>query len=286
MILNFLALASFVGSQLVLAATCPEIAPQGYYTQPGNVFNPGAPPSNIMYSFALQPSFLTQCELQQLHTMCVERINQYRAGQLVFSNGQADPTLGNPPPLQATPALDKCSSESALGDFYLMNPYCNSGAHVNALACQGYILPIGQNMCCPRPVFSFQDVQNQLYGCLQQMWDEGMNGGGVAGSNGHYLNMKDPGLLYASCGFAFSIGDTQSVVMTQNFGAGYDGHPTINTLAPTLNTPKTTLRPTATPTLTLSVQPGKTHPPVVKRKKPTKKKRKHRGLLQASFEQF
>ena len=101
-----------------LGATCPNISPLGYYNPTANggyQFTFGAPPPNVFYNFELQPPWINECQLNNLHQMCVDTINEYRAGTLVFSNGQSDPTLGNPPPLSRTNVLDRCHS----GKFFL-----------------------------------------------------------------------------------------------------------------------------------------------------------------------
>jgi hypothetical protein len=57
------------------------------------------------------PADIISCDqLTEIHQLCVDRINMYRAGTLVFSTGKSDPALGSPSPLTHTPEMDQCHS--------------------------------------------------------------------------------------------------------------------------------------------------------------------------------
>jgi hypothetical protein len=111
----FLAWMVLIGLGQTMASTCPNLFPRGYSSPPvckGCAFNftLGIPPPTNLYTFGLKPPTLTNCEVNEFNLLCVERINMYRNGTLVYSNGMNDPTLGTPPPLQYIQAMDQCHS--------------------------------------------------------------------------------------------------------------------------------------------------------------------------------
>ena len=69
-------------------------------------------------SYVARPAAISPCELEQLHTDCINRINMYRSGALKFTDGTSDPDVvsGRSPLLEATGA-NQCSSEASLGDL-------------------------------------------------------------------------------------------------------------------------------------------------------------------------
>jgi len=114
------------------ASTC-AISPNGYYQPPTprGPFVSGLPPQNG-FTYIKKPATLTCEELAQAHQLCVARINQYRAGNLVFSNGAVDPTLGNPPALQYASGMDKCHS----GKYIYYDDYASrGGTHMELRTC-------------------------------------------------------------------------------------------------------------------------------------------------------
>lgn len=188
---------------------------RGYYTRSGGVptFHPGMPSS----AFRALPATLTHGELERLQHDCIDRINQYRAGAVRFSNGTADPGVPKPP-LTHFSGNDVCSSQQALGDLY-----ANGGAggcaasHTNAFTCP-WSAGVGQNSCCFRTASTYAAIRTQLFQCLQGMWDEGIGQPDDAGftlRNGHWFNMRSSGFRYAHCGFAFTANG--GVWMNQDF---------------------------------------------------------------------
>jgi hypothetical protein len=97
------------------AETCQIAWPMGYYTPApcrtcSATFNVGIPPPTPLYTFTLQPPTLTACEVNEIERLCVDRINMYRSGKLVFSDGTKDTGLGTPVPLQYIKPMDQCHS--------------------------------------------------------------------------------------------------------------------------------------------------------------------------------
>jgi hypothetical protein len=92
----------------IVAQQCPQ-SPTGY-TSPGGAFNDGVPPAAGPYTYIQKPPSLSCDELETAERLCVARINDYRAGRIIFSNGQADPTLGNPADVQHASSVDKCNA--------------------------------------------------------------------------------------------------------------------------------------------------------------------------------
>jgi hypothetical protein len=99
-------------------STCTNAFPKGFYTPcygTGCVnFTAGIPPPTPSYIYTLTPPTLTPCEFNEIERLCVERINMYRNGTLIFSNGSRDPQLGTPVPLQYIPQMDQCHSGKLL----------------------------------------------------------------------------------------------------------------------------------------------------------------------------
>jgi hypothetical protein len=248
--LAFLILVIFY---FINASTCPNISPLGWY-DPILGRQLGTPTNNGGFSFSLnKPSFLTCKEMSNLHYYCVQRINMYRAGTLIFSNGEIDPTLGNPPPLLQALDENQCENEITLGDFVKTTTSCE-GAHSNAFQCPGFNGFQGQNSCCVRNAgSSYSDLTSTIDTCFQQMWDEGINGGLNSTQTGHWKNMKNSNFIYASCGFAFgnkTSDKSYKTLMEQNFASSYTG--STGTLQPTtlLPTKSPTKNPSKSPTLT------------------------------------
>jgi len=284
MIVPFLTLSVFIFGipSSLQAENCP-LSPDGYYKPPtpNGPYVSGLPADSGSLSYTALPPGLSCADLANVHKLCVSRINEYRAGTRRFSNGLADSALGSPQPLKYASGMDKCHSEITLGDFALMGS-CSAGAHQNAWNCKGYGGSFGQNLCCPRPISStdtFNSLVNSMYGCLQQMWDEGQDPG--AGVDGHWLNMKAAGFNYASCGFAFGTsGSSPYVLMTQNFGGYYSGATTPlndgdsgSTSSPTADSgPISTKAPTKKPTRAPTKRPSMRRPTKTPTKRPTKRK--------------
>jgi hypothetical protein len=102
----------------VISSSCPQAFPLGYYTPcPGTGcvnYTFGIPPPTPLYTYTLTPPTLTACEFNEIERLCVERINMYRNGSLVFSDGTSDPNLGTPAPLTYIQPMDKCHSGKLL----------------------------------------------------------------------------------------------------------------------------------------------------------------------------
>jgi hypothetical protein len=122
MILNLFILTLVLFNQVVRSSSCPTDWPMGYYRPCSGcstaTYTSGIPPATPMYKFALKPPALTKCEVDEIQRLCVDRINMYRAGELVFSDGTQDPALGNPTPLAYIRDMDKCHSGKC-GGFFL-----------------------------------------------------------------------------------------------------------------------------------------------------------------------
>jgi len=69
-------------------------------------------------------------------------------------------------------------------------------------------------------------IQSQLFGCLQQMWDEGQglaDNAAFTSANGHWYNMRSSGNIWASCSFAFT--SAGGLWMNQDFFSSSSGTP-------------------------------------------------------------
>lgn len=195
------------------------------YQSPGYMSNKqiisGMPPANAK-TYVTLPSGLTPCDLETLQNSCVNRINQYRSGALKFTDGTSDPGVPKPSINPYTQG-NRCSNAIAFGDLYLNGGAggCAS-AHANAFACLGSAS--GQNACCYRRGQTVAEIQSQLYGCLQQMWDEGeglQDNAAFSQTNGHWYNMRSTSNTYVACGFAFT--SDGGLWMNQDFYSGPTG---------------------------------------------------------------
>ena len=161
--------------------------------------------------FVSRPATLSACELEKLHTECVARVNKYRSGALKFSDNTDDSNVAaGLLPLEEATGTNECSSQQAFGDLFqnVQGSGGCTGAHHTAFNCpwQG---SYAQNSCCGRGGGSFGDgsaiatyegVRDELFGCMQQMWDEGI----TEGVKGHWETMRNPNFRVAHCGFAFT----------------------------------------------------------------------------------
>ena len=171
--------------------------------------------------FVDRPVSLSSCELEKLHTECVARINMYRKGQLKFTGGTEDQDVFNGiGQLAESTGSNKCSSEAALGDLMVNVESADgcAGAHDHAFVCGAGAQR--QNSCCARgggafgdsnKYVSYTDTKDQLFKCLQQMWDEGV----TTGQKGHWLTMKAEDVKHVSCGFSWD--SKGRLFMTQDF---------------------------------------------------------------------
>lgn len=184
-------------------ASCVNYQALGYYGD-GKVYIAGLPPANAK-TYVTLPGTLTPCDLETLQNACIDRINQYRNGTLRFTNGQADPGVPKPR-LNHNTNNNRCANAMAFGDLWSNGGAggCTAG-HKNAFACPGS--NSGQNSCCYRSGTTVTAIQNQLFGCLQQMWDEGQglaDNAAFTSANGHWYNMRANNNIWASCSFAFT----------------------------------------------------------------------------------
>ena len=82
---------------------CVDYTVQGYYLGRTGTFESGLPSS----AFVDRPPSISACELEMLHSACVERINEYRSGAKTYTSDACSRTDGCPesavvavPPLQ------------------------------------------------------------------------------------------------------------------------------------------------------------------------------------------
>lgn len=205
---------------------CVDYTGEGYFKAKGKALTRGLPSSDFVH----RPAQLSVCELEQLHSDCVARINKYRAGALKFKDGSDDDKVktGLKPLVEAT-AGNRCSSQQALGDLHynVRNGGGCAGGHHTAFTCP-WTRSTGQNSCCARGAGAFgvwdrnryetySQVRDALYECLQMMWDEGV----TPGQKGHWETMRSPDFTYAHCGFAWSA--QGRVFMNQDFSQGDPG---------------------------------------------------------------
>eukprot|EP00729_Bicosta_minor_P000350 gene350-15254_t len=215
-----LVLALFAKSDSV----CVDHTADGYYVAESGSFIQGFPGGGIVP----RPASISPCELAQLSQDCVERINSYRTGKLGFSNGIANLDLPlSLEPLREQTSGHQCSSRQAMGDLFEnvnRGGGACSGAHTAFQKCphKGLQL-VGQNTCCGRggsvegPTFmTYGNVKDELFDCLQSMWDEGIDG--KSDENGNFMRMKNENFKYASCGFAWT--DSGRIMMNQDFTDG------------------------------------------------------------------
>lgn len=211
-----------------VAASCVDYTPAHWYEDKARL--PGLPAPVSTTTFVSRPPTISVCELEQLHRDCVDRINAYRSGALLFSDGTQDPdVLAGLDPLVQVTGNNRCSSEAAMGDLHynvVNNPGANGciGAHHNAFVCK-WKGKASQNACCARGdgAWGRWDRANyltanltraELYKCLQTMWDEGIKDG----KKGHWLTMKSHDFRNVQCGFAWT--EDGRVVMNQDFSRG------------------------------------------------------------------
>jgi len=205
-------------------AVCVDYSADAYYPAKGSALVEGLP--NV--DFVSRPATLSVCELEKLHTECVARINKYRSGALKFSDGTDDSNVvapGGLQPLAEATGTNECSSQQALGDLFynVQNGGGCAGAHHTAGTCP-WKSSYAQNSCCARGGGSFgqnqalatyEDVRDELFDCLQQMWDEGI----TPGQKGHWETMRNPKYDVAHCGFAFTA--SGRLMATQDFAGGF-----------------------------------------------------------------
>jgi len=220
----------------------------------------GLPDDINGFRFTYQPSSISNADLEELHSRCVARINDYRKDRIRFSDGTQDSAVaqGLEDLSRTLPSNDICSNAQSMGDLKLNvegGGGC-AGAHGTAFSCQSRQRNRGQNSCCGRGGGSFgsnraintlESVTNELYGCLQSMWDEGEVG--HQGATGHWLTMRSSVYTEVSCGFAWT--ENGRVMMIQDFSNSeteFESNcpPANPTQAPPTKSP--TKPPTAAPT--------------------------------------
>ena len=192
----------------VVNAVCVDYSAAAHFPARSSALIDGLPGDDLVS----RPATLSACELEKLHTECVARINKYRSGALKFSDGTDDSNVaaGLLEPLEEATGTNECSSQQAFGDL-LKNVDGGggcAGAHHTAGTCpsQG---GWAQNSCCGRGggsfgnnnvIATYEAVRDELFGCLQGMWDEGIK----VGPKGHWETMRSPNYQVAHCGFAFT----------------------------------------------------------------------------------
>jgi len=116
-----------------------------------------------------RPPALSACDLQDLHSACVERVNSFRAGHLPFSSGSFFPDIaqGNPrDPLREQKLKNVCSSQAALGGISLgLETECGG-------SCGN-----GQSLCetgtALDTFLSLEVAEMEMHALIQQVWDRG-----------------------------------------------------------------------------------------------------------------
>jgi len=192
---------------------CPDYFGRGYFSDKN--YKSGLPSDTYVHRPVVDGSpTLSACELAEIHTHCVTRINQYRSGALKFNDNTDDANvLSGLAPMSQNSGSQRCSSESALGDLLVQggDRGCG-GAHANAFSCmQG---AQGQNSCCGYGVkVTVKGIKERLDQCLQSMWDEGI----TPGQKGHWETMRSKTYAYVSCGFAWS--SEGLIFMNQDFSS-------------------------------------------------------------------
>ena len=99
-----------------------------------------------------------------------------------------------------------------------------AGGHHTAFTCD-WTGGVAQNSCCGRGGGSwgswdtdahdtYEEVRDDLYECLQSMWDEGI----TPGQKGHWQTMRSTSYTTAHCGFAFTT--SGRTMMNQDFSRG------------------------------------------------------------------
>lgn len=231
-------------------------------------------------NYAARPSTMTDCELEQAHLYCIDRINKYRQGVLSFSNGNKDVTAL--PLLRTSAYYESCSSAEALGDLVVTYVGRDTGqvggcvgAHANAFKCPRGLYYTGQNTCCSNGDMAWgtwdnvkyttlQRIMERIDACFQAMWDEGQgvdpdccnedcssSGGPSWHQIGHWCNMRDKNNVYVSCGFGFT--EEGRIVVNQNFGTAFAPLPTPSPVptsspVPSTSNPTYSRNPTYSPT--------------------------------------
>lgn len=223
---------------LLVNGVCVDYTNDKHYDDPGNLKN-SVPASTNGKTFITRPPTLSECELEQLHRDCVERINEYRTGQLKFSDGTSDPKVDASvqgsgttiPVLDEMTGTNECSSSQALGDLKInveQGDGCE-GAHSTAGSCPGHN---AQNACCARgggafgwmssPIVTYDTIKETLFECLQDMWDEGSPS--YTGTDiGHWQTMRNEQYTEVSCGFAWT--EDGRVWMNQDFSRSGTSNP-------------------------------------------------------------
>jgi len=221
------------------AAVCVDHTADGHFTSRGSHVAGAPDPKAAGHqngvaagSYIFRPPTISVCELEQLHSYCVDRINMYRAGTLAFSDGTVDSNVAaGLSPLVEWSGNHRCSSRMAMGDLLFSNNNgggCQGGHHTS------FSCPTkgggGQNTCCARgggafndatPVVTFDAVVKYLDHCLQGMWDEGIGlHPYTPGMKGHWETMRSPEHSAVSCGFAWTA--SGAVWLSQDFSGAVD----------------------------------------------------------------
>ena len=118
---------------LLVANSCVDYTIKGHFPYRGAPLNEFLPSA----AYVARPKTLSVCELERLHSHCVERINMYRSGQLRFSDGTYDTNaLKGVPPLAESTGLNRCSSHQAMGDLRHNNcPQLQAHPHSDKPTC-------------------------------------------------------------------------------------------------------------------------------------------------------
>jgi len=273
-----------------VAPTCMGSAAEGFWindTYASGLPSP-VPPGVIPYGrgavttqFLTVPNTMTECDLDDLHTACVNTINDFRSGVRGFSGGGIDclADIGGIAPLIQVDAHQQCENSIALGELSLTltqggEDQCY-GAFDSMFACSDFGTNQGMNACCIwtyNTSDAYADVLAKLDACLQSMWDTGNDLSactpytGVAPDSAiPYINMRSQTYNYVSCGFAFT--DQGDLWMTQSFAGAYTSPtsqpsttatstPTLPSRRPTTHKPTSRAPATKAPSSTSPISKG------------------------------
>jgi len=218
-LLSLFVLGSYAAS-CARTPACVNTAAKGYWNN--HSFYKGLPAPSNGNTYLFVPSGVDYCELAELNSYCVQRVNMYRTGALIFSDNSTDPGIPRDP-LQYAVESASCSAAQAFGDMSGSTGGCDN-AHANVFSCPGDHL--GHNTCCFRNGSTYSEIQNELDKCLQQMWDEGIglpSDSPFSSTDGRWYNIRNSAYTHASCGFAFSEGNG-GLWMSIDFFSGGDAN--------------------------------------------------------------
>jgi len=148
----------------------------------------------LPHGIPARPPALSACDLQDLHSACVERVNSFRAGHLPFSSGDFFEGIvldGPRDALREQKLKNVCSSQAALGGI----------SSVLDTACGGSCIDgNGQSLCetgtTQDTFLSLEVAEMEMHALIQKAIDRGTGNGFDALVGTHFTDM--------SCGIAWN----------------------------------------------------------------------------------